>query len=68
MVAESDLVAAFVTATGTHRGEFLGIPATNKSISVSVSDLMRVQNGKLTEHWGVTDMASLMQQLGASLP
>jgi len=64
IIAESDFVAAFVTATGTHRGEFLGIPATNKSISVSVSDLMRVQNGKVTEHWGVTDNAKLMQQLG----
>jgi predicted ester cyclase len=64
IIAESDFVAAFVTAAGTHRGEFLGIPATNKSISVSVSDLMRVQNGKVTEHWGVTDNAKLLQQLG----
>jgi steroid delta-isomerase-like uncharacterized protein len=64
VIAESDLVSVYLTATGTHRGEFLGIPATNKSVSVNVFDLMRVQNGKITEHWGITDNASLMQQLG----
>ena len=64
LVAESDLVSVFLTVTGTQRGEFMGIPATNKSVSVNVSDLMRVQNGKITEHWGITDMAALMQQLG----
>jgi steroid delta-isomerase-like uncharacterized protein len=64
LIAESDLVSVFLTATGTHRGEFLGIPATNKPVSVKVFDLMRVQNDKITEHWGITDNASLLQQLG----
>jgi steroid delta-isomerase-like uncharacterized protein len=68
MVAEGDITAAFVTVTGTHGGDFLGMPATGKSVSVHISDWMRIQDGKVVEHWGVMDMASLMQQLGAGAP
>lgn len=66
LIAEGDLVGTFVTVTGTHQGEFMGIPATNKSASVGVADFMRVKDGKVTEHWGVTDMMSMMQQLGVA--
>jgi steroid delta-isomerase-like uncharacterized protein len=65
MVAEDDLVAAHVTFTGTHKGEFLGIPASGTSISVTGTDIVRIRDGKAVEHWGVTDMLSLMQQIGA---
>ncbi|MGE0058559.1 MAG: ester cyclase [Dehalococcoidia bacterium] len=64
ILAEDDLVSALVVATGTHKGEFMGIPATEKSVSVNVSDLFRIQDGKVAEHWGVMDSASMMQQLG----
>jgi predicted ester cyclase len=67
-ISEGDLVAVFVTATGTHRGEFMGIPATGKAVSINMTDWMRVQNGKVTEHWGVMDMAGMMQQLGVGAP
>ena len=67
-IAEGDLVTAFATATGTHRGEFQGIPPTGKSISIKLADYMRVQNGKIVEHWGVMDLAGLMQQLGVGTP
>jgi predicted ester cyclase len=50
--------------TGTHRGEFMGIPATNKSVKVSYIDLWRVENGKFVENWVQLDMLGLMQQLG----
>ncbi len=65
-IAEGDLVSAFVAVTATHSGEFMGIPATGKAVSANLTDWMRVQNGKVTEHWGVMDTAGLMQQLGAS--
>jgi len=52
LIAEADLVSVLALMTGTQRGEFMGIPATNKRVSVNLSDWMRVQNGKLTEHWG----------------
>jgi steroid delta-isomerase-like uncharacterized protein len=66
VVAEGDLVSIFVTVTGTQRGEFMGIPASNKAVSVGVADLMRLKDGKVVEHWGLTDMLSMMQQLGVA--
>lgn len=68
VTAEGDIAAAFVTVTGTQNGEFLGMAATGKSASVHLSDWMRIKDGKVVEHWGVMDMAALMQQLGAGAP
>ena len=65
MIADGDIVAARITMEGTHQGEFMGIPATGKTISVEAMDFLRVANGKLVEHWGVTDQMAMMQQLGA---
>lgn len=64
MIAEGDMVATYVTASGTQQGEFAGVPPTNKSASVGVADFMRVKDGKVVEHWGITDMMSMLQQLG----
>jgi steroid delta-isomerase-like uncharacterized protein len=68
MVAEGDLVSAFVVFKGTHKGEFLGIPATGKPVAVNVADLVKLQDGKVTEHWGIMDSAGLMAQLGLGAP
>jgi steroid delta-isomerase-like uncharacterized protein len=68
ITAEGDIAAAFVTVTGTQNGEFMGMPPSGKSATVHISDWMRIKDGKVTEHWGVMDMASLMQQLGAGAP
>jgi steroid delta-isomerase-like uncharacterized protein len=65
MLSDGDLVAGHVTFTGTHRGEFLGIPASGTPISVTGVDIVRIRDGKAVEHWGVTDMMTLMQQIGA---
>jgi steroid delta-isomerase-like uncharacterized protein len=64
MIAQGDRVAARITFTGTHQGEFLGIPATGKQIEVGTMDIVRVANGKMVEHWGITDNLTMMQQLG----
>jgi steroid delta-isomerase-like uncharacterized protein len=64
MVAEGDTVAARVTVRGTHKGEFMGIPATGKSIEVQAVDFVRFADGIATAHWGVTDMAAMLTQLG----
>ena len=64
MVAEGDKVFVRARMTGTHRGEFMGVPATGRSISVPLADIVRVENGKVVEHWGITDTGALMQQLG----
>jgi steroid delta-isomerase-like uncharacterized protein len=65
MIAEGDRVAARCRMTGSHRGEFLELPATGKRFDIQVIDLIRFQDGKAVEHWGATDQVSLMQQLGA---
>ena len=57
--------ACHVILTGTHRGELAGIPATGKSVEFDCTDIIRVEDGKVAEHWGTTDNMSLMQQIGA---
>jgi steroid delta-isomerase-like uncharacterized protein len=65
MVAEGDMVTAFSTIEGTHRGEFMGIPPTQRSFSVNNADACRFDDdGMICEHWGVVDLASMMRQLG----
>jgi steroid delta-isomerase-like uncharacterized protein len=63
--AEGDKVWTRKTATGTHQGEFFGIPATGKQVSWKIIDIMSVRDGKVVDHWVVADVMGLMQQLGA---
>jgi steroid delta-isomerase-like uncharacterized protein len=62
-LAEGDRIATYITSQGTHSGLFYGIPPTDKHISTSVIRIDRVQDGKITEHWSVSDAAGLMQQI-----
>ncbi len=64
-VAEGDRIATYITSQGTHSGAFYGIPPTGKHISTSVIRIDRVQDGKITEHWSVSDAAGLVQQIQA---
>ena len=64
-LADGDRVTTYKTYHGTHRGEFLGVAPTGRKIQFETVDVMRVRNGKITEHWGVANLLSLMQQLGA---
>jgi steroid delta-isomerase-like uncharacterized protein len=65
LIAEGDTGVARAPMTGTHQGEFAGVAATGKTVSVPTIDIVRFADGKLAEHWGVTDTASMMEQLGA---
>jgi len=65
LVAEGDKVVIRQTWRGTHKGEFMGVPPTGKSVSFGVIDILRIAGGKVVEHWGLMDSMSLMQQLGA---
>ena len=58
------MIAGRFTLTGTHQGDFAGIPATARQISVTGHDQLRVTEGKIAEHWVEMDMLGLMQQLG----
>ena len=64
-IADGDHVTTSKTYHGTHRGEFLGVPPTGRKIQFETVDVMRVRNGKIAEHWGVANLFSLLQQLGA---
>jgi steroid delta-isomerase-like uncharacterized protein len=65
LIASEDKTVARVKVTATHQGEFMGVPATGTNIDVQLIDIMRFNSaGLVCEHWGVTDMLSLMQQLG----
>ena len=63
-IAEGDLLATVETFTGTHEDMFMGIPASGTKVSVTGIDVVRVSNGKFTEHWGLFDTAAMMEQLG----
>jgi steroid delta-isomerase-like uncharacterized protein len=63
MIAEGDKVFALVRLTGTHRTEFMGIPASGRAINVGVADSFRFAGGQAIEHWGVMDTGAMMQQL-----
>jgi steroid delta-isomerase-like uncharacterized protein len=65
IIAEGDKVVIRMTWSGTHKGEFMGIPATGKRVSIGVIDIIRVSGGKVVEHWGQMDSMGMMQQLGA---
>ena len=65
MLADGALEAAGVILTGTHQGELMGVGATGTTVEFESIDIIRVEDGKVAEHWGVADTMSLMQQLGA---
>ena len=65
IVAEGDKVVIRQTWSGSHKGEFMGIPPTGRSVSFGVIDIIRIAEGRCVEHWGQMDSMSLMQQLGA---
>jgi steroid delta-isomerase-like uncharacterized protein len=66
VLVSGDRAVARVRATGTHQGEFMGMPATGKRVAVQLIDITRFgDDGLAREHWGVFDAMSMMQQLGA---
>jgi steroid delta-isomerase-like uncharacterized protein len=65
MIAEGDKVAYQVTVTGTHSGEFMGIPASGKHFKMTETHIDQIANGKIVRHDGDWDQLGMLQQLGA---
>ena len=65
LAAENDTVVTRSRWTGTHKGEFMGVPASGTSVEVKFIDIWRIENGLLTESWVRMDFVGLMQQVGA---
>ena len=65
MIAEEDKVVACWTISGTHRGEYMGIPATNKKVSMDGMTIHHLAGGRIMDSYGNWDLLGMMQQLGA---
>lgn len=65
LVAEDDIVVENFVATGTHRGELMGVPGTGRTLRLEGINIFRVgEDGRIVERWGRLDQLSLLRQLG----
>ena len=64
VIAEGDKVVMRISERGVHSGELFGMPATNKRFHYTAIHIVRIEDGKIAEHWREQDTAALMQQLG----
>jgi len=64
MIAEGDKVVTRYIAYGTPRGDVMGIPARGKTFTMTAIDILRFEDGKITEHWIESDQLGMLQQLG----
>jgi predicted ester cyclase len=62
-IAEGDRVVTHLMTQATHKVSFMGMPATGKTVTLTTIRIDRLEQGKISEHWSVADMAGLMQQL-----
>ena len=65
LAADDDKVVTRSHWTGTHKGDFMGVPASGASVEVDFIDIWRIENGLLAESWVRMDLLGLMQQVGA---
>ncbi|MFC6623138.1 ester cyclase [Novosphingobium panipatense] len=65
---DGDIVTTFKTYHGTHLGNFLGHAGTGTRVSFETVDAMKVVDGQITEHWGVANLYSVLQQIGVIDP
>jgi steroid delta-isomerase-like uncharacterized protein len=63
-LAEGDLVVEHFTASGTHRGELMGVAPTGQEVSLTGIHIFRVRDGRLVERWGRLDDLGFLRQLG----
>jgi steroid delta-isomerase-like uncharacterized protein len=64
VIAEGDKLVSRQKVTGTHQGEYLGVPPTGKTITYDEIFILRFADGRIAETWGVVDVAGQLQQLG----
>jgi predicted ester cyclase len=64
VIGEGDTVVVYCTFHGRHTGDLMGIPPTNREIAMDYVQILRFEDGKAVERWGVRDDMALMRQLG----
>jgi steroid delta-isomerase-like uncharacterized protein len=62
-IAERDRVMTRKKLVATHAGEFMGVPATNKRVTIEVMDIIRLHEDKYAEHWGMSNISDIVRQL-----
>jgi len=67
-IAEGDRVAIRIVVHGTHQKEMMGIPATGNEMTISATNMVRVDQNKIAEHWVNSDGIGMLVQLGAMPP
>lgn len=68
-IAEGDTVVQRLTLSGTHQGEYCGLPPTGRRATWQLVAIQRLgPDGQVTEHWSSPDLFGLLQQLGAPTP
>ncbi|MFZ1284304.1 MAG: ester cyclase [Propionicimonas sp.] len=65
LLQEGDKVVARVSFVGTHTGEFMGVPASGHQVTINAIDILEFRGEQCVAHWGVTDMADALAQMGA---
>ena len=65
MLAEGDMVSLRGWVRGTHLGPFMGVEPTGKPIDMAIFITYKIQDGKIVDHWMLTDNMAMMQQIGA---
>jgi len=66
LIGEGDKVVGRTTVTGTHRGEFMGVAPTGKSVTYNEMFIFRIADGRVVETWGVVDVYAQMKQIGVT--
>ena len=62
-IAEADRVTTRKTISGVHTGPLMGIAATGRDVEISVIDIVRVEDGRYAEHWGLNTLSNVLAQL-----
>jgi steroid delta-isomerase-like uncharacterized protein len=65
VLADRDRVIVRWTMTGTQRGPYMGVPGTDRHVTLTAIAIYRMENGRAVQQWSVVDRLGLMQQLGA---
>lgn len=64
LVGENDIVVESFTASGTHRGEIMGVAPTGNTITLPGINIFRILDGRIVERWGRLDDLGFLRQLG----
>jgi steroid delta-isomerase-like uncharacterized protein len=65
-VCEGDKVTTRKVLRGTHKGDFMGIPPSNKKVVIQVMDIIRLRDGKYVEHWGMSNLSDVIKEISTN--